>query len=56
MSQGITDSSLKYHLENAKKNGVTKNEIAAVVTHVAFYAGWPKAWAVFNLAKQVWTE
>lgn len=56
MSQGITDSSLKYHLENAKKNGVTKNEISAVVTHVAFYAGWPKAWAVFNLAKQVWTE
>ena len=56
MSQGITDNSLKYHLENAKKNGVTKNEIAAVVTHVAFYAGWPKAWAVFNLAKQVWAE
>lgn len=56
MSQGITDSSLKYHLENAKKNGVTKNEISAIVTHVAFYAGWPKAWAVFNLAKQVWTE
>ena len=56
MSQGITDSSLKYHLENAKKNGVTKNEIVAVVTHVSFYAGWPKAWAVFNLAKQVWTE
>lgn len=55
MSQGITDSSLKYHLENAKKNGVTKNEIAAVVTHVSFYAGWPKAWSVFNLAKQVWT-
>ncbi len=56
MSQGVTDSSLKYHLENAKKNGVTKKEIAAIVTHVAFYAGWPKAWAVFNLAKQVWTE
>ena len=56
MSQGITDNSLKYHLENAKKNGVTKNEIAAIVTHVAFYAGWPKAWAVFSLAKQVWAE
>ena len=26
----------------------------AVITHVAFYAGWPKAWAVFNLAKEVW--
>jgi 4-carboxymuconolactone decarboxylase len=56
MSQGITDTSLKYHLENAKKNGVTKEEIASVVTHTAFYSGWPKAWAVFNLAKDVWKE
>lgn len=56
MAQGITDSSLKYHLQNAKANGVTKKEIAAVVTHAAFYAGWPKAWAVFNLAKEVWDE
>ena len=56
MSQGLTDSSLKFHLINAKKNGVTKKEIAAIVTHVAFYAGWPKAWAVFNLCKEVWTE
>ncbi len=56
MSQGITDSSLKYHLENAKNNGVTQKEISAVITHVAFYAGWPKAWAVFNIAKEVWAE
>ena len=55
-SQGITDNSLKYHLQTAKNNGVTKEEIAAVVTHCSFYAGWPKAWAVFNLAKQVWTD
>lgn len=56
MSSGVTDSSLKYHLENAKNNGVTAKEIAAVITHVAFYAGWPKAWAVFNMAKEVWKE
>lgn len=56
MAQGITDSSLKYHIENAKANGVTRKEFAAVVTHVAFYAGWPKAWAVFNLAKEVYGE
>ena len=56
MAQGITDSSLTFHLKNAKDHGVTRTEIAAVVTHVAFYAGWPKAWAVFNLAKDVWTE
>ena len=54
MAQGITDSSLKFHLQNAKNHGVTKKEIAAVITHAAFYAGWPKAWAVFNLAKEVW--
>ena len=56
MSQGITDSSLKYHLQNAKNNGVTKEEIAATITHAAFYAGWPKAWATFNLAKEVWND
>jgi len=56
MSQGITDNSLAYHLQNAKQNGVTKSEIAAIITHNAFYAGWPKAWAVFNIAKTIWTE
>ena len=54
MSQGITDSSLKFHLQNAKDHGVTQKEIAAIITHVGFYAGWPKAWTVFNLAKEVW--
>lgn len=56
MSQGITDSSLSHHLENAKRNGVTKTEIAEVITHAAFYAGWPKAWATFRLAKEVWAD
>lgn len=56
MASGITDSSLTYHLQNAKSAGVSKDEIAAVITHVAFYAGWPKAWAVFNLAKEVWAD
>ena len=54
MSSGITDSSLVFHLQNAKEHGVTQKEIAAIITHVAFYAGWPKGWAVFNLAKEVW--
>lgn len=56
MAQGITDNSLKYHIENAKARGVTREEMAATITHVAFYAGWPKAWAVFNLAKEVYGE
>ena len=50
------DTSLKFHLQNAKAHGVTQKEIAAVITHVAFYAGWPKGWAVFNLAKEVWAD
>lgn len=54
MAQGITDSSLKYHIQNAKDHGVSQKEMAAAITHVAFYAGWPKAWAVFNLAKEVY--
>ena len=56
VSSGVTDSSLANHLQNAKAHGVTKSEIAAILTHVAFYAGWPKAWAAFNLAKEVWKE
>lgn len=56
MSSGITDSSIKYHLETAKKNGVTRKEIAAIITHTAFYTGWPKGWAVFNMAKEIWTD
>lgn len=54
ISSGITDNSLKYHLENAKKNGVTKEELAGIITHTAFYVGWPKAWAAFNLAQEIY--
>ena len=56
MSMGITDNSLKYHLENAKKNGVTKEEMAGIITHVAFYVGWPNGWSVFNLAKEIYKD
>ena len=54
MSSGITDSSLKYHLQNAKNNGVSKEEIVAIITHATMYTGWPKGWAVFRMAKEVW--
>lgn len=56
MSQGLTDSSFRYHLETARKNGIDKTEIAEILTHAAFYVGWPKAWAAFRMAKEVWTE
>lgn len=56
MSQGLCDSSFEYHLRSAKANGVTKTEIAEILTHAAFYAGWPKAWAAFKTATDIWTE
>ena len=56
ISQGITDSSLTYHLQSAKNNGITRTEIAEILTHIGFYAGWPKAWAAFRLAKEVWAD
>lgn len=56
MAQGLTDSSFKYHLNTAKNNGITKTEIAEILTHAAFYVGWSKAWAAFNIAKEVWSD
>ncbi len=56
ISQGITDSSLTYHLMEAKKNGITRVEAAEIITQIAFYAGWPKAWAAFRLARDVWSD
>ncbi len=56
ISQGITDSSLEAHLQNARKNGITRSEISEIITQVAFYAGWPKAWAAFRLATEIWKD
>jgi alkylhydroperoxidase/carboxymuconolactone decarboxylase family protein YurZ/quercetin dioxygenase-like cupin family protein len=56
MASGINDASLGYHLQNAKNNGVTKEEIAAIITHATMYVGWPKGWAVFRMAKEIWNE
>ena len=54
VSRGVTDSSLTYHLETARRNGVTAQEMAEMLTHLAFYAGWPNAWAAFRQAKEVY--
>lgn len=56
MAQGLTDSSFTFHLQSAKANGITKTEIAEILTHAAFYAGWPKAWAAFRMATEVWDD
>ena len=56
IGKGVVDSSLQYHLQSAKNNGVTKTEIAEILTHIAFYAGWPNAWAAFKMAKEVYAN
>ena len=56
MAQGLTDTSFGHHLAMAKENGITRSEIAEILTHDAFYAGWPKAWAAFRMAKDIWAD
>lgn len=56
VSKGLIDSSFQYHLTTAKQNGVTKSEMAAILTHLAFYAGWPNAWAAFRMAVEVYQD
>ena len=56
ISKGIVDSSLTYHLSTARKNGVTKEEMAEILTHLSFYAGWPNSWAAFRMAKEVYKD
>lgn len=56
LGKGLIDSSFRSHLELGKKHGITRQEIAALLTQAAFYAGWPNAWAGFRVAKEVWAE
>lgn len=56
MSSGITDNSLRYHLENAKKNGATKKEMVGIITHTTFYVGWPKGWSVLPLVNEIYGD
>lgn len=56
ISKGITDSSLEYHIRNAKNHGVTKTEMVEMITHIAFYVGWPNAWTVFPMVREIYTQ
>ena len=56
LGKGLVDSSFRSHLEMGKKHGITRKEIAALLTQAAFYAGWPNAWAGFRVATEVWAE
>ena len=47
---------LKGHTERALANGVTRQEISEVITHLAFYAGWPSAMSAARVVKQVFEE
>jgi 4-carboxymuconolactone decarboxylase len=49
---GNTDQ-LRFHLDFAKTNGATEPELIEAITHLAFYAGWPKAMAAMTVAKEV---
>lgn len=47
------ENELPFHLKKALENGVTKDEIIEVITHLAFYSGWPTAMTALNIARQV---
>lgn len=44
------------HLKKAKENGITQQEVAETITHLAFYVGWPKAWSAFTIAQEVYNN
>ena len=47
---------LKSHFALGKAHGITKEEAVEIVTQLAFYCGWPKAWSTFPLIAEVWPE
>ena len=55
MVQGLFPQ-LKSHFILGKKHGITKAEAVEIVTQLAFYSGWPKAWSAFALIEEVYGE
>src|SRR6266513_61224 len=47
---------LKFHIPRALENGVTKDELSELITHMAFYSGWPTAVSAAAVAKDVFTK
>ncbi len=56
MGAGVTGFPLKAHLEMGKKHGISKDEMVELITQNAFYLGWPKAWMVFPMVREVYDE
>ena len=55
MAQGLYPQ-VKSHLILGKEHGLTKEEVVEIVTQLAFYCGWPKAWSVFPLIEEVYND
>jgi 4-carboxymuconolactone decarboxylase len=53
LTTGGNPDQLVYHLGLAKQNGATEQELIEAITHLAFYAGWPKAYSAMTVAKRV---
>jgi len=47
---------LTFHLDYARRNGVTETELKEAITHLAFYTGWPNAMSAMTIVKQVLTD
>jgi len=47
---------LPHHLQRGLDNGLTRDEIVELITHMAFYAGWPSAMSAVNVAKKLFAE
>ena len=53
---GYRTNELPFHLSRAIENGVTKDELIELITHLAFYAGWPAANTAVTIARKVFAE
>jgi len=47
---------LRFHLDKALENGLKKEELIEVITHLAFYSGWPNAMSAIMIAKEVFSK
>lgn len=56
IASGVLTPALQGHIERAKANGVTTEEMAEILTHAAFYAGWPKAWTAMSMAQEICSD
>lgn len=50
------ENELPFHLKKALENGLSRDEISEIITHLAFYAGWPPASTAVSIARKVFEE